>query len=427
MRRLRGQSPHRLQAASPSRRRETSLWRNRDFILLWSGQVVSTIGTRVTGVAYPLLVLALTHSPARAGIVGFAQSLPYMLCFLPAGALVDRWNRKRIMLVADAARALALGSIGVVLALGSLPFAQIVAVAFVEGVAFVFFSLAETAALPQIVPKEQLPTAVAQNQARVQGADLVGQPLGGALFGVSRLLPFVADAASYAVSFVSLLFVRPAFQEERAPTRTRLRADIAEGVAWLWRMPFLRTTIFLVAGSNFAFNAIYLAMIVRARDLGASSSAIGLMLAFSGAGALLGSAVAPWAQRQVHPKFVVIGSFWIWAIAAFILPLPHNPFVLGAVWGLAGLLGPVFNVTLASYRYALVPDRLLARVGSAALVVAWGAVPLGTLAAGFLLESIGAVKSIVVLAVVMAAVGLTAAWSPSVRQAPRLSELEAMP
>jgi predicted MFS family arabinose efflux permease len=350
-----------------------------------------------------------------------------MLCFLPAGALVDRWNRKRIMLVADAARALALGSIGVVLAIGSLPFAQIVAVAFVEGVAFVFFSLAETAALPQIVPKEQLPTAVAQNQARVQGADLVGQPLGGALFGVSRLLPFVADAVSYAVSFVSLLFVRPAFQEERAPTRTRLRADIAEGVAWLWRMPFLRTTIFLVAGSNFAFNAIYLAMIVRARDLGASSSAIGLMLAFSGAGALLGSAVAPWAQRKVHPKFVVIGSFWIWAIAAFILPIPHNPFVLGAVWGLAGLFGPVFNVTLASYRYALVPDRLLARVGSAALVVAWGAVPLGTLAAGFLLESIGAVKTIVVLAVVMAAVGLTAVWSPSVRRAPRLSELEAMP
>src|SRR6266511_2896664 len=390
MSRLRGQSPHRPQGASPSRRRGTPLWRNRDFILLWSGQVISTIGTRVTGVAFPLLVLALKHSPAKAGIVGFAQSLPYMLFFLPAGALVDRWNRKRIMLVADAGRAVALGSVAVVLAVGSLRFAQIVAVAFVEGGLFVFFSLAETAALPQIVPKDQLPTAVAQNQARVQGADLIGQPLGGALFGLSRLLPFLADAVSYGVSFVSLLFVRPAFQEERAPTRTRLRADIAEGVAWLWRMPFLRTTIFRVARSNFAFNAIFLALIVRAKDLGASSSAIGLMLAFSGAGALLGSTVAPWAQRHVHPKFVVIGSFWIWAADAHVLPLLHNAFALGAVWGFAGLFGPVFNVTLASYRYPLVPDRLLARVGSAALVVAWGAVPLGTLAAGFLLESIGA-------------------------------------
>ena len=331
------------------------------------------------------------------------------------------------MLVADAGRALALGSLAIVLAVGSLPFAQIVAVAFIEGACFVFFSLAENAALPQIVPKEQLPTAVAQNQARVQGADLVGQPLGGALFGVSRLLPFAADAVSFAVSFVSLLFVRPAFQEERDPTPTRLWVDIAEGVAWLWRMPFLRTTIFLVAGSNFAFNAIYLAMIVRAKDLGASSGAIGLMLAFSGAAALLGSTVAPWAQRRVHPRFVVIGSFWIWAVAAFLLPFPHSALGLGAVWGFAGLFGPIFNVTLASYRYALVPDRLLARVGSAALVVAWGAVPLGTLTAGFLLEGIGTVQTIVVLAVVMTAVGIAAAASPSVRRAPRVSELQAMP
>jgi MFS family permease len=377
----------------------------------------------VSGVAYPLLVLALTHSPAKAGIVGFAQTLPYMLFFLPAGALVDRWNRKRIMLVADAGRAIVLGSLPLVLAFGSLPFAQIVAVAFVEGALFVFFSLSETAALPQIVPREQLPTAVAQNQARVQGADLVGQPLGGALFGISRLLPFAADAVSYAVSFVSLLFVRPAFQEERSPTRTRLVADIAEGVAWLWRMPFLRTAIFLVAGSNFAFSAIFLAMIVRAKELGASSSEIGLMLAFSGAGALLGAMFAPWAQRRVHAKVVVIGSFWIWAAAALVLPLMHNAFALGAVWGFAGIFGPVFNVTLASYRYALVPDRLLARVGSAALVVAWGAAPLGTITAGFLLQSLGGVDTIVALAGVMVAVGVAAAASRSVRTAPRIDEL----
>src|SRR6266568_1593170 len=234
MKRLRGQSPHRLHTASPSRRLGPPLWRNRDFILLWSGQVVSTVGTRVTGVAFPLLVLAQTHSPAKAGIVGFAQTLPYMLFYLPAGALVDRWNRKRVMLIADAGRAFALGSLAIVLAAGSPPLAQIVAVAFVEGSLFVFFYLSESAALTQIVPKEQLATAVAQNQARVQGADLAGQPLGGALFGISRLLPFAADAASYAVSFVSLLFVRPPFQEERERSPTPLRAEIAEGVSWLW-------------------------------------------------------------------------------------------------------------------------------------------------------------------------------------------------
>jgi MFS family permease len=179
---------------------------------LWTGQVVSTLGTRVTSVAYPLLVLTLTHSPAKAGIVGFAQTLPYMLFFLPAGALVDRWNRKRIMLAADAGRALALGSIAIALAFGSPPFAQIVAAAFVEGSLYVFFRLSESAALPQIVPKPQLPTAVARNQARDQGADLAGQPLGGALFGIGHMLPFLADAVSYAISFASLLFIRPAFR-----------------------------------------------------------------------------------------------------------------------------------------------------------------------------------------------------------------------
>src|SRR5919201_2146616 len=138
MKRLRGRSPHRLQSASPSRRLGPALWRNRDFMLLWCGQVVSTVGTRVTNIAFPLLVLAETHSPAKAGIVGFTQTLPYMLFYLPAGALVDRWNRKRIMLAADAGRALALASVAVVLAFGSLSFAQIIAAAFIEGALFVF-------------------------------------------------------------------------------------------------------------------------------------------------------------------------------------------------------------------------------------------------------------------------------------------------
>jgi len=349
-----------------------------------------------------------------------------MLFYLPAGALVDRWNRKRVMLMADAGRALALGSLAVVLAFGSLSLAQIIVVAFVEGSLFVFFSLAESAALPQIVPKEQLPTAVAQNQARVQGADLVGQPLGGALFGLSRLLPFAADAVSYAVSFVSLLFVRPAFQEERARTPVRLRADIAEGIVWLWRRPFLRIAVLLVAGSNFAFSAITLALIVRAKEVGGSPGTIGIMLGFSGAGAILGSFVAPWAQRHVHPKAVVIGALWIWAFAALSLPLLRSPLALGAIWGFAGFFGPIFNVTFASYRYALVPDRLLARVGSAALVVAWGAIPLGQLTAGFLLQSLGAVKAIVVLAGVMVAVGIGATASRAIRAAPPLEELLAV-
>jgi MFS family permease len=418
-----GQSPHGLLRASPSRRPSRSLWRNRDFILLWSGQVVSTIGTRITGVAYPLLVLAETQSPAKAGVVGFAQTLPYMLFYLPAGALVDRWDRKRTMIVADGGRTLALGSLAIALALGEFTFAQVVIVAFVEGTLFVFFSLSESAALPQVVAKEQLPTAVAQNQARIQGADLVGQPLGGALFGISKQLPFAADAISYAVSFVSLFFIRREFQEERPRSVTKLRAEMLEGVRWLWGQPFLRAGVLLVAGSNLAFSAMILALIVRAKNLGASSATVGLMLAFLGGGAIVGSLIAPAVQRRVPAKVVMIGSFWVWAVGAFVSAFVESPYALGAIWAVGGIFGPIFNVSFATYRYALVPDRLLARVGSAALVVAWGAIPLGQLSAGLLLERIGAGDTILVVAGASASVGLIASISRTIRTAPRAEEM----
>jgi MFS family permease len=138
----------------------------------------------------PLLVLAVTHSPAKAGVVGFAQTLPYLLLYRPAGALIDRWDRKRTMLACDASRAVALGSIAVTVALGWLSMAYVVVVALIEGSLFVLFDLAEGAAMPQSVTDEQVPAAVAQNQAKTQGADLVGQPLGGVLFSIARLLPF---------------------------------------------------------------------------------------------------------------------------------------------------------------------------------------------------------------------------------------------
>ena len=370
-------------------------------------------------------MLATTHSPAKAGIVGFSQTLPYMLFYLPAGALVDRWDRKRVMLVADAFRACALGSLAVALAVHHATFAQIIAVAFVEGTGFVFFSLSESAALPQVVPREQIPAAVAQNQARIQGADLVGQPLGGVLFGLGRLLPFAVDAISYLVSFVSLLFVRPAFQEVRERSATRLRHEIKEGVVWLWRQPFLRVGVVLVAGSNFAFSAIILALIVRAKQLGASSATIGVMLAFFGAGAIAGSIVAPWVQRHIHAKVIIVGSFWIWAAGALATAFIRNPYGLGAVWLVGAPFGPMFNVSFSAYRYALVPDRLLARVGSVALVVAWGAIPLGQLTAGFLLDRVGSKETILLLAAASAVVAAAATASPSIRRAPRAEELAA--
>jgi MFS family permease len=398
-----------------------SLWRNRDFMLLWSGQVVSTVGVRIAALAFPLLVLAQTGSPAIAGLVGFVQTLPFLLWYLPAGALVDRWDRKKVMLVADAGRALAMASVVVALLADRLTLAQILAAALVEGTLFVFFQLAEGAALPHVVPRSQLPAALAQNQAREQGAELAGQPLGGVLFGIGHALPFTANVLSYAVSFATLLLIRPAFQQRRKEPVRHLFAEVAEGVRWLWRQQFLRALVVLIGAANFVFNAQTLALIVRAQQLGASSAMVGVMFAFFGVGAILGALVAPALSRKLPPVLVIVGSFWLWAgvFASFVLP--GEPLVLGVLAGIGALVGPLFNVVVSGYRYTLTPDHLQGRVLGAGRLVAWGALPLGALAGGVLVESIGAVTTFLVLAAGMAAVAAVGTLSRTIRRAPALA------
>jgi predicted MFS family arabinose efflux permease len=396
-------------------------------MILWSGQVVSIVGTRVTAIAYPLLVLALTGSPAKAGIVGFSQTVPNLLFFPVAGAVVDRWDRKRLMLACEAGRALSLASIPVALGLGILGFLQIVLVAFVEGTLYVFFLLAEQAALPRIVAKDQLPAAIAQNQAKVLGAGLLGQPLGGALFSLSRAAPFVADALSYAASFLSLLFVRTPLQETRSREHGRMSTEIAEGILWVWREPFLRVAVFLLAAVNFVLAALTLVLIVRAKELGASPPLIGLMLGFFGVGGIAGALIAPRAQRRLSPSAVIVGATWILAIAVGLYMVIPNVIALGIVLGLSTIPFASVNVVLISYRYALVPDRLLGRTQSAILLVGFATIPLGSLAAGLLLEAFGAISSLAVLAALTLAVASAVTLSPAVRNAPRPDDLAPLP
>lgn len=198
-------------------------------MLLWSGQAVSVLGTQVTQIAFPLLVLGLTGSAAAAGLVAAARTLPYLLLTLPAGALVDRWNRRTTMVVCSAGSALALASMAAGYAAGVLTIPQIVAVSLVEGSCAVVYGLAETAALRQVMPTAQLPTAVAQQQLQYAIGGIVGPPLGGALYSVSIALPFVVDAASYAAASASLAAVRTPLPG--APTNARsIRTEVAEGV-----------------------------------------------------------------------------------------------------------------------------------------------------------------------------------------------------
>jgi predicted MFS family arabinose efflux permease len=281
---------------------------------------------------------------------------------------------------------------------------------------FVLFDLAEGAALPQLVAKEQVPAAVAQNQAKTQGADVVGQPLGGVLFSIAWLLPFLADAVSYLVSFAALLFIRRPFQQPRARPSTRLKAEIAEGLLWVWHQPFLRAAVGVIGGVNLVFNALTLVLIVRAKQLGASPALIGVMFACVGVGGLLGSFVAPWVQRSFAAHRVIVSVGWLWAAQIGVLALLPNVLGLGVVSGLRSFASPAFNVVVTSHLYRVTPDRLLGRVRSAARLVAWGSIPLGALAGGFLASAFGAQTTLLILTGIMCGVAAAATLARGMRQ-----------
>ncbi len=398
------------------------LRRNRDFQLLWAGEAVSVLGSRVSAIAYPLLVLALTGSPAKAGIVGFAGTIPYVLTPLAAGVLVDRFSLRRLLVAADLGRGAALATVVAALAVGEPPLAQLVVVAFVEGALFILSGTAQTAVVPRVVPTEQLPTALSQNEARERGAYLAGQPLGGVLFDVGRVVPFLFDALTYVVSLVTVLLIRTDLDGERERAGASVRAEVLEGIAWLWRQRFLRAAALLVSASNALFTALVLVLIVRAGDAGASASAIGIMVGLGGLGGLLGSFVAPPFQRRFAGRTIVVGANWVWALLLPLMLLTGNPYLLGAVFGAMAFVGPLWNVVLGAYTYALVPAGLLGRVTSAETLLAYGAMPLGSLGAGFLLESLGDAGALAVLAVAMLAVALAASAAPAIRRAPKTVE-----
>ena len=394
------------------------LWRNRDFTLLWAGQIVSTVGTRVTSVAYPLLVLLLTGSPALAGVVGFAQTLPFLLIYLPGGAWIDRWDRRRTMVACELGRAVALGSVAVTAVLAGVHAVsvwQLAAVAFVEGSLFVLFDLAEGAALPRLVAAEQVPTAVAWNQARTQGADLVGQPVGGVLFAVAPALPFVVDTASYLLSGGAIAAIRTRLQGERAPTVERLRTRIAEGVRFTARSAYLRETVAIVGWMNLVFNGAFLALIVRARDVGGSPAHIGFMLGAYGAGGILGAVAAPTLHRRLPGRVLLVGIAWIWTAIAIALAVPVSLAGLAALVFVMNIFGAPYNVVITSRMYELIPEELLGRVRSVIKIVAWGTIPVGTLLGGVLADGLGARTALLALGLAMIPIAIVSTLSPGMR------------
>ena len=386
--------------------------------------MLSTVGSTSTQVAYPLLILAITHSPAKAGAVGFANLAPCALFALFAGVAADRWNRKTVMILMDLVRVLGMASIVVALALGELTFAQVVVVAFLEGSAFVFFNIAEVGAVRSVVPTQQLPDAFAAEQARFSVVTLAGPPLGGALFGLGRSLPFLADAISYVFSIGSLAAMRTPFQQARERDTAPLRTQIREGIAWLWSHAYLRTSAFIFAGDNFVFQAIFLVFIVTARRHGLSSGLIGVLIAVFGTSALLGSLVSPRMSKVLSIRTIMLLNQWLNGLFVLYLFIP-SPYTLVACVVPVAFVGPWLNAVIIGYRTAVTPDHLVGRVSSVARNIALLAQPLGPLAAGLLLAAFSARVTVLVLAAICAALALFSTLSPSIRNSPSLDELDA--
>ena len=396
------------------------LWRNREFLLIEGGQAISDIGTQVSHLAFPLLVLALTHSPAQAGLVGTLRAAPYFLLALPAGALVDRWNRRTVMLVCDSGRALCLGAIAVAVAAHALSLPLIYLVALGEGILGVIYSLASIACLPRIVPRAQLPRAYAWGAADEGVMSLAGPPLGGALYALGRGLPFLADAVSYVVSVVALLFIRTPLQGERSAPREPMAREIRAGLSWLWRQPTIRTLAILSGLINVvAPEANALLIIVLAQRQHASSSVIGLIFAGMGVGYIVGSLLVALIRRYVSFRVIMVVSCWLYALCwgCYIFGV-GSLVALAVVSALFAVNDPLYDITQFSYRMALIPDELQGRVNSVYRMIARATPPLGLALTGVLLQRLGGLTTIALLGLFPLAMALLATTSRAIRAAP---------
>lgn len=402
------------------------LWRNRDFVLLWSGQTVSLAGTEISQFAFPLLVLALTASPALAGITAAIGSLPYLFLSLFAGALIDRWNRKKVMIICDTGRALNMASIPIALAFGHLTIVQLFLVSLIEGIFFVFFNIAQVASLTRVVPTEQLPQATALNESITSVSQLVSPSLGGIFFNLGRAFPFLADAISYAASVISLLFIKTKFQGERKATQLTLREQIAEGLVWLWHQPLIRYIAFLTGGINCLIaGGLPLIVIVQAQHRGASSFVIGIIFAIAGIGTILGSLLGAAIQKRVRFGRVISGVCWVFALLFPLYAIVPNVLLLGVVTAGIFFVFPIYNVVQFSYRITLIPDELQGRVNSVFRLLAFGFLPLGQLLSGILLQNIGAVPTILFVTIGLITLAVSTLLNSHIRNARPFSEIQA--
>ncbi|WP_242903517.1 MFS transporter [Actinomadura terrae] len=414
------------------------LRKNRDYRLLWSGAWVSFLGSRVAQVTYPLLVLWATGSAAYAGIIAFAASAPNLVFQLPAGALVDRWDRKRVMVVCALGRFLVLGSVPPVLLAGTINLVHLVVVVFVDGSLTIFYTLAERAIIRQVVDRRQLPDALSQNEVRSRVAGLVGGPLGTSIFGLAKGVPFMVATLAHLISVLAIMRIRakkpearppkpqqpalaaPAAQQKAPQKKPSLMSDIREGIVWLWRQKTLRIAILLYSITSALFPFISLGVpVILVVEEGRGPATVGAVSAVSSIGGIIGSAATNWLMKRFGIRPLFIGVHVSWFLLMVAMAFARTPMAIGAVFAGLNVVTALFGVVGAVYQMKVTPADMQGRAGATVGLLVLGATALGSLGAGFALQGLGSVHTIWAVSGVMLFLTVIAIVSPGLRAGAR--------
>ena len=316
-----------------------------------------------------------------------------------------------------------MGSIPLALLFGQLTFLQLALVSLIEGTLFVFYSLAETAAIPHVVRKEQLSDAMSQNEVTYSLSTVVGPALGPILYGIGSTLPFLADAVSYVASVVSLFFIRTQFQEERTTNGDapqNMWKEIGEGIAWLWQHPVIRFLAILTFGITTPCMGYVLVLLVLAQHMHASNAVIGLIFASGGIGSVAGALLVGPLQKRFSFRQVIIVSTWLWVLTWLFYAIAPNPLLLGISNTISFIVVPIYTVTQYTYRIAIIPDRLQGRVNSVFRLIAFGGQPLGIAITGLLIQAIGANYAVIALFIPQGILAIAVTLNKHVREATRV-------
>jgi hypothetical protein len=383
---------------APADRRATP-----DFKRFWAGQTISQLGSSFTQFATPLLVFKLTHSAVNLAIATAATFIPYLLFGLVIGAWVDRLNRKRMMIVVDVGRAAVIAVIPLVATFGALKVWQVYAVGFTSSILTIFFEAGEFAAIPSLVGTDDLIGANGKIQASYSAGAVLGPLLAGLLLTVVAVQTlFLVDAGSFVVSAVALAVVRGSFNRVSGrPERRSIRRDVVDGLRYVFGHPVLRNISVVMALFNFVGITTFTQLVLFSKlRLAATDTQVGFLFSAGSLGVVVLGLAARTLRRWLRFGPASLGSLLVIGLLTVLFAINRVYWAALPLWGLVQGLGIFFNINTGSLRQALVPNHLLGRVASIASVLAWSAIPLGSLLGGYAIRWTGNV------AVVYAGIGV---------------------